>query len=54
MASMNAGENEICLGCLTGKYPTPWGDKLYREALLRKDGPQEGRTYETLPSKAER
>jgi amidophosphoribosyltransferase len=54
MASMNAGENEICLGCLTGNYPTSWGDKLYREALLRKDGPQEGRTYETLPSKAER
>ena len=39
-------ENELCLGCLTGRYPTPWGDRLYQAALRLKDGPQEKRTYE--------
>jgi amidophosphoribosyltransferase len=38
--------NELCLGCLTGRYPTPWGDRLYQEALRLKDRPQEKRTYE--------
>jgi amidophosphoribosyltransferase len=40
-------ENDLCLGCLLGKYPTPWGRRLYEEALRRKDGPEDGRTYET-------
>lgn len=39
-------EGELCLGCLTGKYPTPWGAKLYEEALKSKDDPGGGRTYE--------
>lgn len=39
-------ENELCLGCLTGKYPTPWGDRLYQRALQLKDNPQDRRTYE--------
>ncbi len=45
--AIGAPENELCLGCLTGKYPTPWGDRLYQTALSLKDGPQEKRTYET-------
>lgn len=52
--AIGATENELCLGCLTGKNPTPWGEKLYQEALRRKDAPDEGRTYETLGKKAER
>ncbi|HVR75014.1 MAG TPA: amidophosphoribosyltransferase [Planctomycetota bacterium] len=40
--------NELCLGCLTGKNPTPWGEKLYAEALRLKDTPQAGRTYEKM------
>jgi amidophosphoribosyltransferase len=46
--AVGATENELCLGCLTGKYPTPWGEKLYVEALRLKDLPQQGRTYEHL------
>ena len=41
-----AGKNELCLGCLTGEYPTRWGDKNYQAALQEKDRPQTGRTYE--------
>ena len=41
-------ENELCLGCLTGKYPSPWGDRMYKEALRTKDDPEQGRTYERL------
>ncbi len=44
--AIGAPENELCLGCLTGRYPTAWGDRLYQEALRLKDGPQEKRTYE--------
>ncbi len=25
-------ENKLCLGCLTGKYPTKWGNLLYKQA----------------------
>ncbi|MBI4602592.1 MAG: amidophosphoribosyltransferase [Planctomycetes bacterium] len=46
--AVGASEDELCLGCLLGKYPTPWGARLYEEALRRKDLPQEGRTYERL------
>jgi amidophosphoribosyltransferase len=44
--AIGAPENELCLGCLTGRYPTPWGDRLYQTALRLKDGPQDKRTYE--------
>jgi amidophosphoribosyltransferase len=52
--AIGASENELCLGCLTGKNPTPWGDKLYEEALRRKDDPGAGRTYEPVRSRSER
>jgi amidophosphoribosyltransferase len=48
LRAIGAADNELCLGCLTGKYPTPWGAKLYQEALRRKDSPEEVRTYERL------
>lgn len=44
--AIDAGKNELCLGCLTGEYPTRWGDKNYQTALKEKDGPQTRRTYE--------
>ena len=43
---MRMGENELCLGCLTGKYPTDWGNRVYRRAVKVKDDPQAGRAYE--------
>ncbi|MCI0377028.1 MAG: amidophosphoribosyltransferase [Gemmataceae bacterium] len=43
-------EDRLCRACLTGKYPTPTGDKLYQLALMnRNNGNSNGRTYE-LPT----
>jgi amidophosphoribosyltransferase len=36
-------DDSLCLGCVTGKYRTPWGTKLMRQA---KRGGGSGRTYE--------
>jgi amidophosphoribosyltransferase len=44
--AMHMGENELCLGCLVGKYPTEWGNKVYERALKAKDDPRAGRAYE--------
>ncbi len=44
--AMSLRQGELCLGCLTGKYPTPWGNRLYERALKLKDQNQTGRTYE--------
>jgi amidophosphoribosyltransferase len=33
----------LCLGCVTGKYPTPWGNRLIAKA---RRGRNAGRTYE--------
>ncbi len=41
------GKNDLCAACLTGKYPTPWGDKLRVKALERYErGLELKRTYE--------
>jgi amidophosphoribosyltransferase len=45
-SAIGASKDELCLGCLTGEYPTPWGNALFKEALRTKDQPQNGRTYE--------
>jgi len=29
-------KNDLCLACVTGKYPTPWGKKLHRLAEKRR------------------
>ncbi|MEE3298478.1 MAG: amidophosphoribosyltransferase, partial [Planctomycetota bacterium] len=47
-SALGLSECELCEGCLTGEYPTDWGQKLYKEALLSRDCPTEGRTYERL------
>ena len=36
----------LCRGCVTGKYPTEWGNKLMRRARKYAKNGQEGRTYE--------
>ena len=37
--------NELCQACITGRYPTPAGTRLY-DVALRNDG--QGRTYEAV------
>ena len=44
--AIHAGRSELCLGCLTGDYPTEWGNKNHAKAKREKDRPQSGRTYE--------
>lgn len=44
--------DRLCQACVNGEYPTPKGRELYQVALLRKDAPVAGRTYETTPSPA--
>ncbi len=42
-------EKDLCLACLTGEYPTPWGQKLYQVAQDNcRRGVVEGRTYEQV------
>ncbi len=38
--------NQLCRGCLTGKYPTPTGERLYQLSLHNRNGTANGRTYE--------
>jgi amidophosphoribosyltransferase len=52
-AALGVPESSLCLGCLLGEYPTPWGGKLYREALRTRDGPERGRTYERVIAEGE-
>jgi len=35
----------LCLGCVTGKYPTAWGNKLVRRARKNQKQGVRGRTY---------
>ena len=46
--SLEFPESDLCVGCLTGEYPTDWGNKIYEEAKLAKDDPDSERTYERL------
>jgi amidophosphoribosyltransferase len=38
--------SHLCRACLTGKYPTPTGEKLYQLSLCNRNGSINGRTYE--------
>jgi amidophosphoribosyltransferase len=42
----------LCRGCLTGKYPTPTGERLYQLSLRNRNGSVNGRTYEAVPAKS--
>ncbi len=45
--AMEYKRDELCLGCLTGRYPTDCGNRLYAEALASRNDPDDaGRTYE--------
>jgi len=35
----------LCTGCVTGRYPTAWGDRLLRRAKRRRKAGRAGRTY---------
>ena len=44
-SAIDVDQDSLCLGCVTSKYPTQWGNKLIRSARQnRKDGVK-GRTY---------
>ncbi len=49
---INLPEDKLCRACVTGDYPTEWGEKLYQLALRKKTDPQasNGRTYEHVPA----
>ena len=36
----------LCLGCVTGRYPTPWGNRLVRRARANQAQGITGRTYD--------
>ncbi|HEY7329120.1 MAG TPA: amidophosphoribosyltransferase [Gemmataceae bacterium] len=38
--------NRLCRGCLTGKYPTETGERLYQLSLRQRNGSTHSRTYE--------
>ncbi|MFP3938027.1 MAG: amidophosphoribosyltransferase [Phycisphaerae bacterium] len=37
---------DLCLGCVTGRYPTPWGERLMENARRNLSAGKAGRTYE--------
>jgi len=41
--------NQLCQGCITGSYPTEWGQQLYQIALSNRDNDGQ-RTYESISS----
>ena len=38
-------EESLCLGCVTGAYPTEWGTKLFKKAKRNEKKGEKGRTY---------
>ena len=43
---LQADGKTLCKGCVTGKYPSPWGNKLMRCARRNESTGKSGRTYE--------
>ena len=43
---LQVSDDQLCKGCVTGKYPTTWGNKLMRQARLDAVEGKTGRTYE--------
>ena len=39
-------DEQLCKGCVTGRYPTPWGNKLMKQARQDFEDGKSGRTYE--------
>jgi amidophosphoribosyltransferase len=46
---LDAGQ--LCRACLTGKYPTEAGERLYQLSLCQRNGSVNGRTYEMTAAK---
>jgi amidophosphoribosyltransferase len=44
--------DHLCRGCITGKYPTETGERLYQLSLRHRNGSVNGRTYELAPAAA--
>src|SRR5690606_983590 len=44
--AIGIGEQRLCQACITGQYPTPYGQKLYQIALDNQGRQPGGRTYE--------
>jgi len=44
-ACIGGDGDSLCLGCVTGKYPTRWGNKLMRRARRNQREGRCGRTY---------
>jgi amidophosphoribosyltransferase len=42
--------DQLCQGCITGKYPTPKGQELYQLALSQSGQGRASRTYECEPA----
>jgi amidophosphoribosyltransferase len=51
--SIGLDASQLCRGCLTGKYPTPTGERLYQLALRNRHHTGNGRTYELATATAE-
>jgi amidophosphoribosyltransferase len=49
--SIGFDASELCQACLTGRYPTPAGERLYEIALSHTAGGGSGRTYETTSAR---
>ena len=43
---LDLDRSSLCLGCVTGKYPSEWGNKLLRSAKRKNAAGRSGRTYE--------
>ena len=46
--SIGFGTTELCQACITGRYPTPAGERLYDIALGQVASGDSGRTYEAV------
>jgi amidophosphoribosyltransferase len=46
--SIGFAPEQLCQACLTGRYPTPAGERLYEIALGQVSRGGSGRTYETV------
>ncbi len=47
--AINKDSGKLCQACITGRYPTEWGQKLYQVALdNHRSGDESRRTYEVL------
>ncbi|MCJ7543501.1 MAG: amidophosphoribosyltransferase [Phycisphaerae bacterium] len=45
-ACLQIDRGDLCLGCVTGRYPTPWGNRLMTRARRNLAAGRSGRTYQ--------